>query len=130
MDTRGTIHISLIMAKTKVAPIKRLTIPRLELHVCGALIMAQLLKDTSTVLKISIGNTHAWTDSRVVLGWLCSDSYRFKVFVGNWVSEILELVPPNLWQHVLSKDNPADSASLGLHRDQLADHSQWWQGPE
>ena len=55
---------------------------------------------------------------------------KIKVFVGNRVSEILELTPPSIWRHVSSKDNPADCASRGLYPDQLATHSQWWHGPD
>ena len=89
IDLRGRVHVSLVVAKTKVAPIKRLTIPRLEL--CGALIMTRLLKDASTILNVPMENTYAWTDSRIVLDWLRGDPRRFKVFVGYRVSEILEL---------------------------------------
>ena len=67
-DTKGITHISLVVAKTKVVPIKRITIPQLEL--CGVLVMARLLKHTSGVLSVPTEKTYAWTDSRVVLGWL------------------------------------------------------------
>ena len=93
VDRAGRVHTSLVMAKTKVAPIKRMTTPRLEL--CGALVMARLLKHISVMLSIPAGNVFAWTDSRVVLCWLRGDPRRFKVFVGNRVSEILGLVPPD-----------------------------------
>ena len=60
IDNRGMVHVSLVVAKTKVTPIKRLTIPRQKL--CQALIMTRLLKHTSTVLNVPT------TDSRAVLG--------------------------------------------------------------
>ncbi len=61
----GDVDISLLMSKSKVALIKRLTIPFLEL--CGAQFLAQLLHHVRTVLGISIANVFAWTDSTIVL---------------------------------------------------------------
>ena len=105
-----------------------MTIPRLQL--CGALIVARLLKHVSSILHIPAENTFAWTDSCVVSGWLRVDPRRFKAFVRNRVSEVLELASPNSWRHVTGKDNPADCALRGLYSAQLADHQRWWQGPE
>ena len=128
IDSEGVTYVSLVIAKTKVAPIKRTTIPTLEL--CGARIVARLLKHMSGILHIPTEKIYAWTDSEVVLGWLRGDPRRFKIFVGNRVSEILELTLPNAWRHVAGKDNPADCTPRGLYPSQLADHTQWWQGPE
>ena len=112
----------------KVAPIKRMTIPRLEL--CGALVMARLLKNLSVIFDIAAGSMFVWTDSHVVLAWLHGDLRQFKVFVGNLISEILELVSPAAWRHVTGKNNPADCASRGLYPSQLTSHKLWWKVPE
>ena len=82
------IHTSLVMAKTKVAPIKRLTIPRLEL--CWAVILAKLIHQVAKILDIPTGRIYGWTDSLVVLSWLRGNPRRFKTFVGNRVSEIVD----------------------------------------
>ena len=66
------------------------------------------------VLNIPSSLVFAWTDSTVVLGWLCGKPRRFKTFVGNRVSAIMDLVPPKRWRHVSGKQNPADCASRGL----------------
>ena len=127
MDANGDVHISLVASKTKVAPIKRLTIPRLEL--CGAHILAQLLHHVQQAFDLPLSCVYAWTDSTIVLNWLVGNPRRFKTYVGNRVSHILELTSPDRWNHVDGVDNPADCASRGLLPSELLEHKLWWNGP-
>ena len=128
VDSEENVHIALVTSKTKVAPIKRLTIPRLEL--CGAQLLAQLLFHVREALHIPIQDVHAWTDSTIVLSWLEGNPRRFKTYVGNRVSCIVELVAPSQWNHVNGAENPADCASRGLFPSELLGHELWWSGPE
>ena len=86
IDSRNQVHISLVIAKTRVAPIKRLTIPRLEL--CSAVILSKLLGHVANTLAIPPTNIYAWSDSQVVLGWLQGNPRRFKPFVGNRIAVV------------------------------------------
>ena len=108
-DMCGNVYISLVTSETKVAPIKRLTIPRLEL--CGAQLLAQLLHHAKQALSIPTESVFAWTDSTIVLSWLIGNPRQFKTFVGNRVSHIMQFIPADHWNHVSSADNPAECAS-------------------
>lgn len=109
VDSCGNVHVALMTSKTKVAPIKRLSIPRLEL--CGAHLLAQLLFHVKDLFHVPLVNVYAWTDSTIVLSWLIGNPRRFKTYVGNRVSHIMDLVAPERWCHVSGLDNPAREAS-------------------
>lgn len=128
VDAVGNVHVALVTAKTKVAPIKQVSIPRLEL--CGAVLVTRLLIEVAETLKIEKSKVWAWTDSTVVLAWINSHPSRWQTFVANRVSEILTSLESNQWAHVSSGQNPADCASRGINPAELLKHSMWFQGPD
>ncbi len=126
-STDGSIQVALVSSKTKVAPIKKLTIPRLEL--CGAQILSRLLHHARLVFNLSLAQSYAWTDSTIVLSWLAGNPRRLKTYVCNRVTSIVELLGPDRWRHVSGLENPADCASRGLFPSELLSHGLWWNGP-
>lgn len=108
----GSLHSALLCSKSRVAPIKTMTIPRLELSAC--LLLAQLVQKCLKALKLNISNVLLWSDSTIALAWIESSPHLLKTFVSNRVVLIQQLSQTFQWQHVPSQDNPADLISRGL----------------
>lgn len=111
---------TLVCAKTKVAPLKRLTIPRLELT--AAVLLSRLISYVQRTLELTEIPIYMWTDSSVSLTWINSHPSRWKDFVRNRVAAIQERVPQGHWRFISGKENPADCASRGLSSAQLSRH--------
>ncbi|XP_046810005.1 uncharacterized protein LOC124420591 [Lucilia cuprina] len=122
-----SVSVHLIEAKTKVAPTKRQTIPRLELN--AALILTKRVAHFKSILNLNHVSTHLWTDSSVALTWIKGHPSRWKDYVANRVLKIQDVLPHAKWHHIPGKCNPADCASRGIAVQQLIEHPLWWHGP-
>lgn len=118
----------LVMSKSRVAPIKRLTLPSLELM--GALIAARMGNNLPQALNMQSSQIRMWTDSMILLQWISSSPHRWKQFVANRVMEIQSLTTPETWSHCSGKLNPADLTTRGLSVTRLKEESLWWSGPQ
>ncbi|CAK1597927.1 unnamed protein product [Parnassius mnemosyne] len=119
----------LVCAKSKVSPMKPLSIARLEL--CAAELLARLIKRVHDTYdsRYHISDMYAFTDSMVTLCWINSSPHRWQTFVANRVVKIIDNLPAANFHHVAGIDNPADCLSRGLTPERLISHPLWSQGP-
>ncbi|XP_055602043.1 uncharacterized protein LOC129750900 isoform X1 [Uranotaenia lowii] len=132
VDCEDKVSVQLLCSKSRIAPIRKteeeqLTIPRLEL--CGAHVLAQIIENVKRSFEITFDQIILWSDSMVVLTWIQTPSTKLKTYISNRVDYIQKTTSPALWQHIGTKENPADALSRGLMPNEIVDFDKWWHGP-
>ncbi|GBM08052.1 hypothetical protein AVEN_150473-1 [Araneus ventricosus] len=126
LEEEGSVKLSLLAAKSRIAPLRGGTIPRMEL--LAALVGARLTNSVIEALNWKEVKCYYWSDSTTVLAWISREE-NWSVFVRNRVQEIRKLSSPLAWNHVVGELNPADLPSRGCAATQLMS-LRWWEGPK
>ena len=127
VNNLNQVHVSFLMGKARVAPLKPMSTPRRELT--AAVISVNVSSMLSRELKYEDPVQVFYTDSSVVLGYVRNEAKRFHTYVGNRVHHIRDRSEPQQWHYVASMINPADIASRGTTPKQLSEHESWFKGP-
>ncbi|XP_063417178.1 uncharacterized protein LOC134699508 [Mytilus trossulus] len=128
VDNEGMIHCSFVLGTSRVAPLKKVTIPRMELT--AATRAVKLSTVILEELKYSIDKTFFWTDSMSELRYISNQNIRFHTFVANRLEVIHEATLVDQWKYINTKLNPADYASRGMSVSKFESNPDWFNGPE
>jgi len=118
--------IRLACSKNRLAPIKRVTLPRLKL--LAALVGTRLLHCFCTAIGYNINQALLWSNATVALGWIRSDPNRYNTFVcnshGDTNTHESRAVETLSWA-----GQPCCLSLTGLLGDQIQNLDIWWYGP-
>ena len=128
VNAQHEVHCSFVMGKSRVSPLKPVTIPRMELS--AAVLSTRLDRMIRQEIELPISDSFYWTDSTCVLRYIANSERRYKTFVANRVAAIREQSIPSQWHYVGTKTNPADDASRGLSAEAIIGSNRWTKGPE
>ena len=123
----GSIRCCFVMGKTRVAPLRQLSIPKLELQ--ATVMCVRLLETVKKNHTYEFDSFHLWSDSRTVIQWISSSSRRHPTFIANRVAEIQDSTDPEQWRHVPGRLNVADDGSRGLNACDLHSECRWLNRP-
>ena len=127
-DVTNKVHCAFVMGKARLAPIREISIPRLELT--AAVISVRLSKIIREELDMTVDRVCYWTDSTSVLKCINNESKRFHTFESNRLTVIRNGSKPSEWRYVNRDDNPADDGSKGLKIDSMLKDDRWLKGPK
>ena len=129
MDAQSNVTCAFVKGMSRVAPLRHITIPRLELT--AAVTATKLAALIERELDWQLDSKTFWTDSSSTLSMIRNESSRFKTFVANRLSIIHSVTTPSQWRHVDTKRNPADIASRGVSPNKTPDSvNLWLNGPD
>ncbi|XP_031617636.1 uncharacterized protein LOC116337338 [Contarinia nasturtii] len=124
----GLVTCQLVTSRSRVAPLKTVSIPRLELS--AAELLSRLIKEVRKTMEWSSVDYTAWTDSSSTFHWIRRVPRELKTYVANRVSSIQSNTDIEKWRHISGKDNPADLLTRGISAKDLVDNSLWLHGPD
>ena len=115
IKTTSQAYTKFVASKTRVAPLSKQTIPRLEL--LAAFILARLISAVKAALEceVPIKKITCWSDSEIALCWIKNTDKEWKQFVQHRVTQIRRLLPVDCWRHCPTDSNPADIPSRGMN---------------
>jgi Pao retrotransposon peptidase len=130
VENSGEVKVTFLYSQSKVSPMSKITLPRLEL--CGALLLAKLLSHVISIYspRHKIDRIFALSDSMITLNWIKTPNTKLTSFVSNRVLKIQELLPSHYWFFIPGKENVVDCASRGLLPVSLVNHPTWFPGPK
>lgn len=117
-----------MIGKSRVAPLKQMTIPRMELTAAVLAVRVDTLLRKE--LQLQLDKFIFWTDSTTVLKYINNETKRFQTFVANTISFVRDATDASQWRYVNTKENPADEASRGITADRFLNCKRWIKGPE
>ena len=119
VDENNRIFCNIVMAKSRVTPLKFVSLPRLELT--AATLAVKVATHLKQELDIKIDEEMFWTDSRVVLTYIQNTKRRFKMFVANRIYRIKSNSDVSQWHYIQTNENLADDCSRGLEMKSTAE---------